>query len=43
MLVENENVLRGKWKTAVVEELIKGSDGEIRGASVRLVNTKGTF
>ena len=43
VLVKDENVIRGKWKTAVVEELIKGSDGEIRGASVRLVNTKGTF
>eukprot|EP00112_Aurelia_sp_Birch-Aquarium-sp1_P019023 Seg4627.3 transcript_id=Seg4627.3/GoldUCD/mRNA.D3Y31 product="hypothetical protein" protein_id=Seg4627.3/GoldUCD/D3Y31 len=43
VLVKDENVIRGKWKTAVVEDLIESNDGEIRGASVRLVNTKGTL
>ena len=43
VLVKDENVIRGKWKTAVVEELIESNDGEIRGAIVRLVNTKGTL
>ena len=41
LLIKDENVSRGKWKTTVVGELIESNDGEIRGASVRLVNTKG--
>ena len=35
VLVQEDNIRRGQWKMAVVEKLIKGKDGEIRGAVVR--------
>ena len=35
VLVHEDNVKRGMWKTAVVEELIVGKDGVVRGAKVR--------
>ena len=35
VLLQEDNVKRGQWKTAVVENLINGKDGEIRGAVVR--------
>ena len=41
VLVEQENVPRGKWRLAKVERLIKGSDDISRGARVRVVNTRG--
>ena len=37
VIVHEENVKRGNWKTAVVEELITGRDGVVRGAKVRLI------
>jgi hypothetical protein len=36
VLVHEENKPRGFWKLAKVESLIKGADGLIRGATVRL-------
>lgn len=35
VLIHDENHPRGLWKLALVEELIKGSDGQVRGARVR--------
>ena len=35
-----DNVKRGSWKTAIVEELIKGKDNVVRGAKIRVI-TKG--
>ena len=35
VLVQEDNVKRNLWKIGVVEKLIKGKDGEIRGAQVR--------
>ncbi|XP_028416132.1 uncharacterized protein LOC114539721 [Dendronephthya gigantea] len=37
VVVFEDNVRRGNWKTAVVEELIVGRDEMIRGARVRLI------
>ena len=34
VLVHEDNVKRGMWKTAVVEDLIVGKDGVVRGAKV---------
>ena len=34
-LIQEDNVKRGCWKTGVVEELITGKDGIVRGAKVR--------
>ena len=39
--VHDENTKRGQWKIGIVEKLIFGKDGQVRGASVRLVG-KGT-
>lgn len=36
VLVQDEDRPRGFWRLARVEGLIKGSDGQVRGASVRL-------
>ena len=41
VLVEEENVRRGKWRLAKVERLIKGNDDIARGARVRVVNRRG--
>ena len=42
VIVHDENNLkRNAWKIAIVEKLIKGKDGEVRGAQVRRVSTKG--
>ena len=38
--VFEDNVKRGSWKTAVVEELIVGKDKVVRGAKIRVI-TKG--
>ena len=35
VLLQEDSTKRGQWKTAVVENLINGKDGEIRGAVVR--------
>ena len=35
VLVQDDNTKRNTWKVGIVEELIKGRDGEIRGAKVR--------
>ena len=35
VLVYEDNQKRNVWKMAIVEELIKGKDGEVRGAKVR--------
>ncbi|XP_046857689.1 LOW QUALITY PROTEIN: uncharacterized protein LOC124451107 [Xenia sp. Carnegie-2017] len=35
--VYEDNVKRGSWKTGVIEELVVGKDGVVRGAKVRLV------
>eukprot|EP00794_Sanderia_malayensis_P018748 gene18748-20637_t len=43
VIVKDVNLPRGRWKVAVVEELIVSEDKQVRGAVIRLVNTKGTF
>ena len=40
VLVQEENMKRGGWKTGVIEELIKGRDGVVRGAKVRRAGGK---
>ena len=35
MLIQEDNVKRGCWKTGVVEERITGKDGIVRGAKAR--------
>ena len=35
ILVQEENMKRGCWMKGVIEELIKGRDGVLRGAKVR--------
>ena len=35
VLVQEEHAKRASWKTGIVDELIIGKDGEIRGAKVR--------
>ena len=37
ILIHEEKAKRATWKVGVVEEVIKGQDGEIRGAKVRRV------
>ena len=37
VLVFDERVKRGFWKVAVVERLIKGKDGVVRGAMVKMI------
>ena len=42
VIVQDEsNVKRNTWKIAIVEELVKGKDGETRGAKVRKASRKG--
>ncbi len=41
VIVKEPNMIRGQWKIAVVEELIPSADEEVRGATVRVVNSKG--
>ena len=36
VLVHDENAKRGQWKIGVIEKLIVGKDGQVRGASVRM-------
>ena len=37
VVIQDDNVKRGMWKTGIVEEVIKGKDGNIRGAKVRKI------
>ena len=37
VLVYDERLKRGFWKLAVIERLVKGKDGVVRGATVRMV------
>ena len=39
MLIKGEECNRGKWKIGVVERLIQGRDGVIRGAQLRAGKT----
>ena len=34
VVIQDDNVKRGRWKTGIIEEVIKGKDGNIRGAKV---------
>ena len=43
VIVKDGNCCRGEWKVAVVEELIPSKDKEIRGAKIRVVNSRGTL
>jgi hypothetical protein len=43
VIVYEDNVKRGSWKTGVVEELVEGRDGTVRGAKVRLVRNGKTI
>ena len=37
VIVQDDNQKRGKWKLAVVERLIEGKDGVMRGAKIKLM------
>jgi len=37
VLIQEDSVKRGLWKVGIVEDLIIGKDGQVRGASVRKV------
>ena len=37
VVIQEDNVKRGMWKTGIVAEVIKGKHGNIRGAKVRKV------
>ena len=37
VIVQEDNIKRGSWKMAVIEDLIVGRDGVFHGAKVRLV------
>ena len=37
VVIQDDNVKRGMWKTGIIEEVIKGKDGNIRGAKVRKI------
>ena len=41
--VHEDNVKRGKWKTAVVEGLIEGKDNVVRGARIRAITNGRTI
>eukprot|EP00794_Sanderia_malayensis_P015559 gene15559-biopygen13271 len=38
VLVQEDNAKRNTWKVGIIEDLVKGKDGEIRGAKVRKVS-----
>ena len=38
MLIKGEGKERGQWKMGVVQKLVKGRDGVLRGAKLRTVN-----
>ena len=35
VLIQDDNVKRGQWKMRIIEGLISGRDGQVRGARVR--------
>ena len=41
VLLKDDNTPRIFWKLAVVQELIKGKDGHVRNAKVRILNNSG--
>ena len=40
LVIEEDVVPRHKWRLGVAEELLKGSDGHVRGAKVKVGKTK---
>ena len=42
VIIQEDNTKRGTWKTGIVEELIIGKDGKVRGTKVRR-NGRGKF
>ena len=40
MTVEEDNKKRGSWKLEVVEKLVKGKDGIVRGEEVRVITKR---
>ena len=42
VLIKDDDIApRNKWKKGVIDELIKGSDGKVRGATLRLCTKDG--
>ena len=41
VLLKDDNAPRIFWKSAVVHELIKGKDGHVRNAKVKILNNSG--
>ena len=42
VLIKNDVITpRNKWKKGVIDELIKGSDGKVRGATLRVCTKDG--
>ena len=42
ILIKDDDItLRNKWKKGVIDELIKGSDGKVRGATLRVCTKDG--
>ena len=42
VLIKDDDITpRNKWKKGVIDELIKGSDGEVRGATLRVCTKDG--
>ena len=39
VLIYEENAKRGFWKTGIVQDIIVGKDGVVRGASVRKIGS----
>ena len=38
--LHNEKCIRGLWKLAKIERLLKGADGQVRGAVIRVASSK---
>ena len=43
VIIHEENRPRGLWKLGKVEELLKGNDGHVRGAVVRVASKEMSF
>ena len=43
VIIHKENRSRGLWKLGRVEELLKGNDGHVRGAVVRVASKETNF